>query len=123
MGGNEEAATYAGVPVARYKISVWALHGLLVGVAAVVVTSRAVSGHATLGEGAELESIAATVIGGTALGRGRGSIGNTLLGVVAMSILTNGLNLVNVSTYYQMVAMGVIIAGAVYVDQWRHRER
>jgi len=104
------------VPVARYKISVWALHGLL-------VTSRAVSGHATLGEGAGLESIAATVIGGTALGRGRGSIGNTLLGVVAMSILTNGLNLVNVSMYYQMVAMGVIIAGAVYVDQWRHRER
>jgi len=116
IGGNEEAATYAGVPVARYKISVWALHGLL-------VTSRAVSGHATLGEGAGLESIAATVIGGTALGRGRGSIGNTLLGVVAMSILTNGLNLVNVSMYYQMVAMGVIIAGAVYVDQWRHRER
>jgi len=121
IGGNEEAATYAGVPVARYKISVWALHGLLVGVAAVVLTSRAVSGHATLGEGAELESIAATVIGGTALGRGRGSIANTLLGVVAMGILTNGLNLVNVSTYYQMVAMGVIIAGAVYVDQWRHR--
>jgi len=121
IGGNEEAATYAGVPVARYKISVWALHGLLVGVAAVVLTSRAVSGHATLGEGAELESIAATVIGGTALGRGRGIIANTLLGVVAMGILTNGLNLVNVSTYYQMVAMGVIIAGAVYVDQWRHR--
>jgi len=121
IGGNEEAATYAGVPVARYKITVWALHGLLVGVAAVVLTSRAVSGHATLGEGAELESIAATVIGGTALGRGRGSIGNTLLGVLAMSILTNGLNLINVSTYYQMVAMGVIIAGAVYVDQWRHR--
>ena len=121
IGGNEEAATYAGVPVARYKISVWAVHGLLVGVAAVVLTSRAVSGHATLGEGAELESIAATVIGGTALGRGRGSIANTLLGVVAMGILTNGLNLVNVSTYYQMVAMGVIIAGAVYVDQWRHR--
>jgi len=121
IGGNEEAATNAGVPVARYKISVWALHGLLVGVAAVVLTSRAVSGHATLGEGAELESIAATVIGGTALGRGRGSIGNTLLGVIVMGILTNGLNLVNVSTYYQMVAMGVIIAGAVYVDQWRHR--
>jgi len=53
IGGNEEAATYAGVPVARYKMSVWALHGLLVGVAAVVLTSRAVSGHATLGEGAE----------------------------------------------------------------------
>jgi len=102
---------------------VWSLHGLLVGAAAVILTSRAVSGHATLGEGAELESIAATVIGGTALGRGRGSIGNTLLGVLAMGILTNGLNLINVSTYYQMVAMGVIIAGAVYVDQWRHRQR
>ncbi|HEV8640800.1 MAG TPA: ABC transporter permease [Methylomirabilota bacterium] len=123
IGGNEEAAVYSGVPVARYKVSVWALHGLLVGAAAVILTSRAVSGHATLGEGAELESIAATVIGGTALGRGRGSIFNTLLGVVAMGILTNGLNLINVSTYYQMVAMGVIIAGAVYVDQWRHRQR
>lgn len=123
IGGNEEAAVFSGVPVARYKITVWSLHGLLVGAAAVILTSRAVSGHATLGEGAELESIAATVIGGTALGRGRGSIGNTLFGVLAMGILTNGLNLINVSTYYQMVAMGVIIAGAVYVDQWRHRQR
>ncbi len=123
IGGSEAAAIYAGVPVARYKIGVWSLHGLLVGAAAVVLTSRAVSGHATLGEGAELESIAATVIGGTALGRGRGSIGNTLLGVLTMGILTNGLNLINVSTYYQMVAVGLIIAGAVYVDQWRHRQR
>jgi inositol transport system permease protein len=121
IGGNEEAAVYAGVPVARYKIGVWAFHGLLVGLAAIVLTSRAVSGHATLGEGMELESIAATVIGGTALGRGRGSIFQTFLGVVAMGILTNGLNLINVSTYYQMVAIGLIIAGAVYVDQWRVR--
>jgi ribose/xylose/arabinose/galactoside ABC-type transport system permease subunit len=123
IGGNEEAAVFSGVPVARYKLLVWSLHGLLVGAAAVILTSRAVSGFATLGEGAELESIAATVIGGTALGRGRGSIFNTLLGVLAMGILTNGLNLINVSTYYQMVAMGAIIAGAVYVDQWRHRQR
>ncbi len=123
IGGNEEAALYAGVPVARCKLSVWALHGLLVGVAAVVLTSRAVSGIATLGEGIELESIAATVIGGTALGRGRGGIFNTFLGVVAMGILTNGLNLINVSTYYQMVLIGVIIAGAVYVDQLRNRQR
>jgi ribose/xylose/arabinose/galactoside ABC-type transport system permease subunit len=121
IGGNEEAALYAGVPVARYKIAVWSLHGLLVGLAAVVLTSRAVSGHATLGEGMELESIAATVIGGTALGRGRGGIFNTFLGVVVMGILTNGLNLINVSTYYQMVAIGVIIAGAVYIDQLRFR--
>ena len=121
IGGNEEAALYAGVPVARYKIAVWALHGLLVGLAAVVLTSRAVSGHATLGEGMELESIAATVIGGTALGRGRGGIFNTVLGVLAMGILTNGLNLINVSTYYQMVAIGMIIAGAVYVDQLRFK--
>jgi inositol transport system permease protein len=119
IGGNEEAALYAGVPVARYKIGVWAFHGLLVGLAAVVLTSRAVSGQATLGEGTELESIAATVIGGTALGRGRGSIIQTFLGVLAMGIMTNGLNLINVSTYYQMVAIGLIIAGAVYVDQWR----
>jgi inositol transport system permease protein len=121
IGGNEEAALYAGVPVARYKIAVWSFHGLLIGIAAVVLTSRAVSGHATLGEGMELESIAATVIGGTALGRGRGGIFNTFLGVLAMGILTNGLNLINVSTYYQMVAIGVIIAGAVYVDQLRFR--
>lgn len=121
IGGNEEAAVYSGVPVARYKIGVWAFHGLLVGLAAIVLTSRAVSGHATLGEGMELESIAATVIGGTALGRGRGSIFQTFLGVLAMGILTNGLNLINVSTYYQMVAIGLIIAGAVYVDQWRVR--
>ncbi len=121
IGGNEDAAVYSGVPVVRYKIGVWAFHGLLVGLAAIVLTSRAVSGHATLGEGMELESIAATVIGGTALGRGRGSIFQTFLGVLVMGILTNGLNLINVSTYYQMVAIGVIIGGAVYVDQWRAR--
>ena len=121
IGGNEEAATYAGVPVARYKVAAWALHGVLVGLAAIVLTSRAVSGHATLGEGMELESIAATVIGGTALGRGRGGVLKTFLGVLAMGILTNGLNLINVSTYYQMVAIGVIIAGAVWLDQWRWR--
>jgi ribose/xylose/arabinose/galactoside ABC-type transport system permease subunit len=121
IGGNEDAALYAGVPVARYKMAVWSLHGLLVGLAAMVLTSRAVSGHATLGEGMELESIAATVIGGTALGRGRGGIFNTFLGVLAMGILTNGLNLINVSTYYQMVAIGIIIAGAVYIDQLRFR--
>lgn len=119
IGGNEDAALYSGVPVANTKIRVWALHGALIGLAALVLTSRAVSGHATLGEGLELESIAATVIGGTALGRGKGSITNTFLGVVAMGILTNGLNLINVSTYYQMVAIGIIIAGAVYIDQLR----
>jgi ribose/xylose/arabinose/galactoside ABC-type transport system permease subunit len=123
VGGNEEAALYSGVPVVRCKLQVWAFHGLLVGLAAVVLTSRAVSGHATLGEGLELESIAATVIGGTALGRGRGSIFNTFLGVLAMGILTNGLNLLNVSTYYQMVLIGIIIAGAVYVDQLRDKQR
>jgi len=121
IGGSEEAALYSGIPVARCKVAVWALHGGLVGLAAVVLTSRAVSGHATLGEGMELESIAATVIGGTALGRGRGSIANTFLGVVVMGILTNGLNLINVSTYYQMVLIGIIIAGAVYIDQWRQK--
>lgn len=121
IGGNEEAALYSGIPVARYKIAVWVLNGALVGLAAMVLTSRAVSGHATLGEGMELESIAATVIGGTALGRGRGGIFNTFLGVIAMGILTNGLNLINVSTYYQMVAIGIIIAGAVYFDQLRFR--
>jgi len=115
IGGNEEAALYSGVPVTRCKLRVWALHGLLVGLAAVVLTSRAVSGHATLGEGLELESIAATVIGGTALGRGRGGIFNTFLGVLAMGLLTNGLNLLNVSTYYQMVLIGIIIASLVNI--------
>jgi ribose transport system permease protein len=123
IGGNEEAARASGVPVARVKLAVWSFHGFLVGLAAVVLTSRAVSGHATLGEGMELETIAATVIGGTALGRGRGGIFNTFLGVIAMGILTNGLNLINVSTYYQMVVMGVIIAGAVYIDQANNKQR
>jgi inositol transport system permease protein len=123
IGGNEEGARAAGVPVTLVKLAVWSFHGLLVGLAAMLLTSRAVSGHATLGELMELETIAATVIGGTALGRGRGGIFNTFLGVVALGILTNGLNLINVSTYYQMVAIGVIIAGAVYIDQLRDRRQ
>lgn len=123
IGGNEEAARAAGIPVSRVKLAVWSFHGFLVGLAAMLLTSRSVSGHATLGELMELETIAATVIGGTALGRGRGGIFNTFLGVVALGILTNGLNLINVSTYYQMVAIGVIIAGAVYIDQMRDKRR
>ena len=119
IGGNQDSALFSGINVDRVKILVWSLHGGLVGLAALVLTSRAVSAHATLGEGMELESIAATVIGGTALGRGRGSILNTFLGVVVMAILTNGLNLINVSSYYQMVANGIIIATAVYVDQFK----
>jgi len=119
IGGNEHAALYSGVPVVNVKIWIWTLHGALIGLATLVLTSRAVSGHATLGEGLELESIAATVIGGTTLGGGKGSITNTFLGVVAMGILTNGLNLINVSSYYQMVLIGVIIAGAVFIDQLR----
>ena len=68
-------------------------------------------------------SITRRLFGGTALGRGRGGIFNTFLGVIAMGILTNGLNLINVSTYYQMVVMGVIIAGAVYIDQANNKQR
>jgi ribose/xylose/arabinose/galactoside ABC-type transport system permease subunit len=123
MGSNEEAAVLSGINVANYKMLVYITSGLFAGVAGVILTSRVISGQPTLGEVQELYSIAAVVIGGGRISGGVGGIGTTLMGVLVLGILGNGLNLVQVSSYIQNIVIGAIIVGAVYVDLARERSR
>jgi ribose/xylose/arabinose/galactoside ABC-type transport system permease subunit len=123
MGSNEEAAVLSGINVVKYKILVYVFSGLFAGIAGVVLTSRVISGQPTLGEVQELYSIAAVVIGGAKITGGVGSMGKTLMGVLVLGVLANGLNLIQVSSYVQNIVIGVIIILAVYVDLARERRR
>jgi len=113
----------SGINVANYKMLVYITSGLFAGIAGVILTSRVISGQPTLGEVQELYSIAAVVIGGGRISGGVGGIGTTLMGVLVLGILGNGLNLVQVSSYIQNIVIGAIIVGAVYVDLARERRR
>lgn len=121
VGSNEVAAHLSGIKVQRVKIFVYAFCGLLTGIAGVILASRLNSGQPTVGVGYELEAIAAVVIGGTSLMGGIGTIGGTIIGAFIMSVLKNGLNLMGVSQFWQMVAMGVVVIAAVYLDTLRKK--
>jgi ribose/xylose/arabinose/galactoside ABC-type transport system permease subunit len=123
MGSNEEAAVLSGINVPNYKMLVYITSGVFAGVAGVILTARVISGQPTLGEVQELYSIAAVVIGGGRISGGVGGVGTTLMGVLVLGILGNGLNLVQVSSYIQNIIIGAIIVGAVYVDLARERRR
>ena len=113
IGGNEESAALAGINVARVKMLVYTLTGFLAGVGGVVLTARVKSGQPLLGEGLELESIAAVVIGGVSLFGGKGRLAGTVWGVILIGILSNGLNLVGVSTFIQRIVIGAVIIVAI----------
>lgn len=117
VGGNERAAVLSGLPVNRIKLGVYALGGILAGVAGVIVTARLDSAQPNAGIGYELDSIAAVVIGGTSLSGGRGSVLGTVLGCLIIGVLNNGLFLLDVSPFWQQVAKGVVILAAVGVDK------
>jgi ribose transport system permease protein len=116
LGSNEEAARLSGVNVDFWKIVTYALGGLICGVAGLIIASRLNSAQPALGQGYELEAIAATVIGGTSLSGGRGGMLGTIIGAFIMSVLTNGLRIMGVAQEWQIVVTGVIIILAVYVD-------
>ncbi len=117
IGGNEEAAVYSGVNVAKMKLLVYGLCGLSAGIAGVLFTSRFGVGQSTAGLGYELDVIAAAVIGGTSLSGGKGTILGAMIGSVLMGVLRNGLVLLDVSAYWQQVAIGLVILLAVIVDR------
>lgn len=121
IGGNEEASRLSGVPVARAKGLAYALSGFLAASAGLILTARTFSGQPTIGESQELYAIAAVVIGGTRLGGGEGSLVQTFFGVLIIAILGNGLNLLNVSSFIQMILIGVIIILAVGADFMHER--
>ena len=116
IGGNEEAARLSGVHVRLHKTAVYGVAGLTSAAAAVVLTARLNSAQPTAGTMYELDAIAATVIGGSSLLGGEGSVAGTLIGALIMGVLRNGLNLLNVSSFLQQVVIGLVIIGAVLID-------
>jgi ribose transport system permease protein len=116
LGSNEEAARLSGVSVDRWKIVTYAISGMICGVAGLLISSRLNSAQPALGLGYELDAIAATVIGGTSLSGGRGTVLGTIIGAFIMSVLTNGLRVMGVQEEWKIVITGIIIIIAVYVD-------
>jgi ribose transport system permease protein len=121
IGGNPHAARLSGVPVDRRLILVYTLSGMMAGAASIVLAGRMNSGFPLAGSGAELDAIAAVIIGGASFFGGVGTVGGTLVGALIMGVLRNGLNLLNVSASWQTVVIGVVIVGAVFVDVIRKR--
>ena len=122
-GGNREAAYLSGIRVDRVIASTYVWCGALAGLAGVMLAARLQSGQPTSGEFYELTAIAAVVLGGAALQGGEGKLYKTVIGVFIMVVLGNGLNLLNVDSYWQRVAIGFVIIAAAAVDQLRHRRR
>lgn len=115
-GGNIKAAAASGVKVKSVLLRVYILGGVLAGIAGIVLSSRTNSGQPAVGVGYETDAIAAAVIGGTSMTGGIGTIGGTLIGILIIGTLNNGLNLLDVSSYYQQIIKGLIILGAVCFD-------
>ncbi|HZG60972.1 MAG TPA: ABC transporter permease [Anoxybacillus sp.] len=122
IGGNEQAAIIAGVNVDKYKIFVYGYAGLLSGIAGIILTSRISSGQPTAGVMYELDAIAAAVIGGTSLAGGIGTIGGTIIGALIIGVMNNGLDLLNVSPYWQQILKGAIITVAVFIDSRKNKK-
>lgn len=123
IGGNPMASRIAGINVRRTLFSVYAIAGVLAGLSGVMLASRVISGPPNLGQGYELDAIAAVVIGGASLAGGRGTVWGTALGLVLIQTLNNGLDLLIVPAYWQDVIKGVLIAAAVGVDVWSTKRR
>lgn len=117
MGGNEKAAFISGIKVNKLKIMIYSLAGLMSAMAGAILTSRLNSAQPTAGMSYELDAIAAVVLGGTSLTGGKGRILGTLIGVLIIGVLNNGLNLLGVSSFYQQVVKGVVIIIAVLIDR------
>lgn len=121
IGGNEEAARLSGIRVRRQKLITYALSGLFAAVAGIILASRLVSAQPTAAVGYELDAIAACVIGGASLSGGVGTASGTLIGALILAVLRNGLNLLDVSAFWQQVVIGSVIALAALLDTLRRR--
>lgn len=117
IGGNEEAAILSGIRTDRVKIWIYSITGLLSALAGIILSSRLNSAQPTAGASYELDAIAAVVLGGTSLSGGRGWIFGTLVGALIIGVLNNGLNIMNVSSFYQQVVKGGVILLAVLLDR------
>jgi len=122
VGGNAQAAKFSGINVQKVKFIVYTYTGIMAGIAGVVVASRLYSGQPTAGDGAEMDAIAAVVVGGTSMSGGSGRLGGTLIGVLIIGVLNNGLNLMGVDSNWQYIVKGFVILLAVYVDFIRNKK-
>ncbi len=121
VGGNELAAKYSGISVGVILVIVYAISGMLAGVAGVVLSSRLYSANGMLGISYELDAIAAVILGGTSFNGGIGSVGGTLVGALIIAVLNNGLTIALVPDFWQQVVKGVVIIGAVLIDIYRQK--
>ncbi len=117
IGGNEITAYYSGINVKKIKLSVYAISGLLAALSGIVLTARLNSAQATAGMAFDSDAIASVVVGGTSLSGGKGGIIGTLIGAAIIGVLTNGLNLLGVHSYYQQIVKGIVIIGSVLMDR------
>ncbi len=123
VGGNDMAARFSGINVSKVKFFVYTYSGIMAGLAGIILGSRMYSGQPTAGEGAEMDAIAAVVVGGTSMAGGSGKLGGTLIGALIIGILNNGLNLMNVNSFWQTVVKGVVILLAVTIDFFRNKKK
>ncbi len=123
VGGNDKAAEFSGINIAKVKFVVFAFSGVMAGLAGVTIASRLYSGTCTSGDGAEMDAIAAVVVGGTSMAGGSGKLGGTLIGVLIIGILNNGLNLMGINSNWQYIVKGAVILLAVYVDFLRSNSK
>ena len=123
VGGNPEAARLSGISIVRTKMFVFAISGALAAVSAIMLTARMASCDPTLGTSYNVDAISATVIGGTSMAGGEGNVLKTIVGSLIIVIISNILNMMNVSPYIQQVITGSIIFGTVYTDNWRRTRK
>ena len=121
VGGNEEAARFSGINIKKVKIIVYTLCGALASFSGIILAARMYSGQPTAGDGFELDAIAASVLGGVSFSGGVGRLGGTIIGVLVLGVLTNGLNLLNINSFWQYIIKGIIILLAVYLDILKKR--
>jgi ribose transport system permease protein len=121
VGSNEEVAKLNGIKVSQIKFMVYIISGFLSAFAGVCLSSKLISGQPMIGSGYELNAIAATVMGGISMSGGKGNIGNTIMGLLTIGVINNGMSLIGVSSYWQTIVMGFIIVVAVAVDQHKQK--
>ncbi len=119
VGGNAQAALFSGIKTKRVIFFAYIFSGLMSAIAGIVLASRMFSGQPTAGQGAEMDAIAAVVLGGTSMSGGSGKIGGTVIGALVIGILSNGLNLMGINSFWQYIVKGVVILIAVYVDYFK----
>ena len=123
IGGNEEAARFSGINIDKIRVITYAMVGVLSSMVGVIMCSKLYSGQPTIGMNAELDAIAAVILGGTSFMGGIGTLGGTLIGALVIGVINNGLNLLGVNSFWQSVAKGLIIILAVYIDVLKNRKK